>query len=131
MSSDPRDWMWAEALEMIERAERLQRQFFRPCAARSPTWEPPVDLYETDDAYWIIVALPGVAAEEVEVVIEGGVLAISGRRPLPLAARAGDIHRMEIPHGRFQRRIEMPPGRLSLGRRELVDGCLVLTLHKG
>ncbi len=130
-AADPKLWMWAEALEMLDRAERLQRRFFHPPArAARPAWEPPVDLYETAEAYWIVVALPGVPPEGVEVVIDGGVVTVSGERPLPLAARTGDIHRIEIPHGRFERRIAMPPGRLRLGRRDLADGCLVLTLHK-
>ena len=29
-ASDPRSWMWSEALEMLARAERMQRQIFQP-----------------------------------------------------------------------------------------------------
>ena len=56
-------------------------------------------------------------------------LSIAGRRRLPVA-RAAAIHRLEIPHGRFQRRIKLPAVRLELSRSELVDGCLHLTLTK-
>ena len=43
-------WMWAEACEMLTRAERLHRQFFQPArgGAQTPTWEPPADVVETD-----------------------------------------------------------------------------------
>ena len=29
-SRDPRIWMWAEALDMMDKAERMHRQFFQP-----------------------------------------------------------------------------------------------------
>ncbi len=43
-------WMWADACELIAQGERLHRQFFRVGAPRErlPTWEPPVDVFETD-----------------------------------------------------------------------------------
>src|SRR5882757_3483664 len=58
--NDTRAWMWAEACELLDRAERLNRQFFQPLSTRKAVWEPPVDLFETDRALWVVVALPGV-----------------------------------------------------------------------
>ncbi len=130
----PRDiesWMWAEACDALARAERLQRQFFRlgmPDAR--PLWEPPVDILETEDELWIIAALPGVDAPQVEIGIERGVLVIAGERLAPALKQAAVIHRLEIPQGRFARRIALPPGRFELGRRDIADGCLTLTLRK-
>jgi HSP20 family molecular chaperone IbpA len=131
-SRDPGIWMWAEACELLERAERLNRQFFRPqtAHARQPSWEPPVDILETEDELWIVVALPGVCAEQLEVVVTDGTLVVAGERPMPGRAHAGIIRRLEIPYGHFERRIELPPGRFEIGRRELTDGCLVLGLRK-
>ena len=130
-SRRPPSWMWAEACELLDRAERLQRQFFRPAsAATHATWEPPVDIFETPAALWIVVALPGVGADQVEVRLEGATIVVVGERRLPVQGRAAVLYRLEIPHGRFERRIELPPGRFQVGRRELVDGCLVLSLEK-
>lgn len=128
---DSGTWMWSEAVELLDRAERLHRQFFRPAppGPRRSCWTPPIDLYETDDAVVIAVALPGVTADQLEVAIEDGVLVVAGERRLPLG-RGGTIHRLEIPHGRFERRIELPPGAFRMGRRELSAGCLVLSLDK-
>ena len=49
-TGDPRAFMWAEACALIERAERLQRQFFRPSqtGAHHAVGRPPVDIYETE-----------------------------------------------------------------------------------
>jgi len=40
------------------------------------------------------------------------------------------IHRMELPQGRFERRIPLPPGQYEAVRRTSVDGCLVVSLTK-
>lgn len=124
--------MWAQACELLERAERLQRQFFRlgTETASRHAWQPPTDIFETERELWILVALPGVPAADIELGIEGGALRVSGMRPLPQAMRQATVHRLEIPHGRFERRIELPPGRYELDRHEVQHGCLVLTLRK-
>jgi HSP20 family protein len=123
--------MWAEACEVLERAERLHRQFFRPVAmrARRPAWEPPIDIYETQDEFRIIVALPGVQPEHISVSLEDGQLVVSGRRYLPVDVGA-EIQRLEIPYGRFERSIELPGGRFNLGAHEFLNGCLLIILRK-
>ncbi|MEJ0043385.1 MAG: Hsp20/alpha crystallin family protein [Rhizomicrobium sp.] len=126
-----RDWMWSDALELLGRAERLQRQFFRPALGRpEPFWEPPVDVFETAREVLILTALPGVAPDDVTAVIEAGVLVICGTRTFPGEFRAAKIHRLELPQGRFERRVELPPGRYDLIRRAHANGCLVVSLRK-
>jgi HSP20 family molecular chaperone IbpA len=124
--------MWAEACELLDQAERLHRQFYVPARGRAkgPTWEPPVDVLETDHELTILVALPGVAPDQLQVVIDGGTLVVTGLRPMPGQSRSTMIRRLEIPYGRFERRIDLPAGRFEIGHRELADGCLSLTLHK-
>lgn len=127
----PNRAMWARAVELLEQSERLHRQFFHlgRSTARGPSWEPPVDLFESDRALTIIVALPGVSPAQVEVIVDGGVLYVIGERPLPVAAGAV-IRRLEIPYGRFERRIDLPPGHFEIGERAVVNGSLRLTLRK-
>jgi HSP20 family protein len=128
----PRNWMWSEACEALARAERMHRDLFRPARATSalPTWEPPVDVLETERDVLVLVALPGVNPEHVEARIEDGILVISGTRILPGELRTAVIHRLELPQGRFERRVRIPRGRYSDVRRSSVDGCLVITLRK-
>jgi HSP20 family protein len=129
--SNPRVWMWNEALAMIARAEHLHRRFFEPgISMQAACWEPPVDIFETDRELWIVVALPGVEHEDLDVSTDADVLQVAGQRRLPVAARTATIHRLEIPHGRFERRIRLPSARLVLGRSELANGCLVVNLTK-
>ena len=130
-SRDPRAWMWDEALELLHSAERLQRQFFRVGEAQgTPCWEPPVDVYEHGDVLRLLVALPGVAPQQLEVVLAEASIMVRGERSLPAQARGAAIHRLEIPYGQFERRIPLPEGRFELIDRRLEHGCLVLELRR-
>jgi HSP20 family molecular chaperone IbpA len=120
--------MWSEACGQLARAERLHQQFFQP--RRSGTWEPPVDILETEREVLIFVALPGVALDKTEAAIDGADLVIAGTRVLPPQLRTAIIHRIELPQGRFERRVRLPAGRYRDVRRSAADGCLVVTLLK-
>jgi HSP20 family protein len=127
-----RDWMWSEACEMLARAERMHREVFRPAGlqARQPAWEPPVDILETENEVLVLVALPGVDVENAQAVIEDGDLVIAGNRVLPAELRTATIHRLELPQGRFYRRLRLPAGRYNGVRRSAASGYLVVTLQK-
>lgn len=128
--SDATDWMWADALQMLAQAERLHRHMFRPTRAGAAAWEPPVDVIETDQQVLILAALPGVDPEKVEAAIEDGVLRISGVRILPPELQTAVIHRLELPQGRFERAVPLPPGRYSAVAMQAANGCLLVTLQK-
>jgi HSP20 family molecular chaperone IbpA len=123
--------MWSEACEMLARAERLNREFFRPAgSAMAPAWAPPVDILETERAVLVLVALPGVDPDRVEAKIDGNDLVLAGTRVLPPEMHTAIIHRLELPQGRFERRIRLPAGRYSAVQRSSCNGCLVITLQK-
>ena len=124
--------MWSEACAMLLRAERLHRQVFRPTkpAELGPAWEPPVDILETDQEVLVFVGLPGVDADQVVTIIDDGDLFVAGTRQLPSVLRTAAIHRLELPQGRFERRIRLPAGRYQRVRRAMVDGCVLVTLEK-
>lgn len=117
---------------MRARAERLHREFFRPARAvsRLPVWEPPVDVLETERDVLVLMALPGVDPDQVEAVIDGADLVVGGIRVLPAELQTAVIHRLELPQGRFERRVRLPAGRYSSVRWATVRGCLAITLQK-
>ena len=122
------DWMWSEACDSLARAERLHRQFFQP--RRPGTWEPPVDILETEREVLLLAGLPGVSIDKVEAIIAGADLVVAGTRVLPPQLRTAIIHRIELPQGRFERRVRLPAGRYRDVARAAADGCLVITLRK-
>ena len=125
-------WMWAEACDLVERADRLHRQFFQlgETRAHRPVWEPPADVVETPRGVRIVVALPGVPADQVVVRFDGQCVTVTGERPLPFAAPGSRVHRAEIPYGCFERRIELTGSRLEPESTRIEHGCLVLDLAK-
>jgi len=124
-------WMWSEACRLLERADTVQRQFAGIVGqSDAVVWEPPADVYETEWDLRIIVGLPGVTANAVEVMVEQGQLVVRGNRELPAIPGGAVIRRMELPYGRFERRIRLPAGRYEFGERGFRDGCLLLVLTK-
>lgn len=135
--SDPRAWMWSDAIEMLNRAERMHREMFQPARLpeapvrhRAPCWEPPVDVLETERELIVLAALPGVDPERMTATIQNGVLTIAGERILPAEFHRATIHRMELPQGRFERHLGLPAGRYEVARPRVVNGCLAIVLRK-
>jgi HSP20 family protein len=127
---DPVNWMLSEAIDSLARAQRLRQQFFSlQSTVGAASWEPPIDVLETETEILILVALPGVDPDQVEAVIDSGTLVVSGRRVLPAELRNARIHRLELPQGRFERRIVLPAGRYAVSRFA-INGCVGLRLSK-
>jgi HSP20 family protein len=123
-------WMWIQACEVLDHAERLQRQFLRYTGpgVDAAVWEPPVDIHETSDGLTLLFALPGVAPEQIEITLEPNALTVSAMRPLTLTNRDSVIRRLEIPHGRFVRRIALKGARMQVGETRYLNGCLEVRL---
>ena len=86
------DWdfiIWQRANDLLQQAERIHRNFLQVAAGaryqashgRTPSWEPPVNVVETDESLWVISAVPGVAVDRVDVRLEGRELVIARRTP--------------------------------------------------
>jgi len=73
---------------------------------RSHTWQPPVDIYETDHALVVRVEIAGMQENDFEIAISGRKLSIKGNRPDIPEKRA--YHQMEIHYGDFSLEINLP-----------------------
>ena len=115
---------------------RLFNQFFRGGNGEEAgwglrTWTPPVDMYETDDAFILKAELPGVSKDEVHVEIHQNTLILRGERKHAAEVTEDRYHRVERPYGRFERSFVLP----TLVDQEHVqatyhDGVLELRLPK-
>lgn len=127
----PDIWMWAQMRAMMNEADEMRGRFFElRKGGVKPTWEPPADVIETATELLVLVALPGVDPNTAEAAIQNGELLVIGTRRLPESLRGARIHRMEVPYGRFEKRIPLPPGRYDAVKREASNGCLLIRLHK-
>ena len=112
---------------MVARTSRVQLEIYQASASG---WEPPVDVLEVEAGLLVVVALPGVRREDIEVVVGSGDLLVRGTRRWPVLTRPAKVHRVELPHGRFERHLPLPPGAYQLDGQEHTDGCLMLMLRR-
>ncbi len=123
-------WTWTQACELLDRADRMQREFVRYVRpdADAPVWEPPVDIQETPEGLQFVFALPGVDPAHIDIRLEHNALSVVAVRPARLGAPGSVIRRLEIPHGRFRRRIALAGATLQLADTRYVNGCLEIRL---
>ena len=124
------EWMCSQALELADEAARLQRRFLRYLgpAEGAVSWEPPVDVYESDRGLILTFALPGVAPGDIEVRLERGALTVSALRQPRLAGCGASIRRLEIPYGRFVRRVALSGPAVRIADSRYLNGCLEVRL---
>ncbi|SRR5690606_10240133 len=107
--------------EMSKMIDQLQRGYFG--FAPGETWQPPVNLYETDVSYLVCVDLAGVDKRKIDLELVDQRLTIRGTRHVPTPEASADcadepmgearplkcrVHLMEIDHGAFVRQVEVP-----------------------
>ena len=119
--------MWSEALALLAGTKDIGREVFQLTGSG---WEPPIDVLESEAGLLVVVALPGVRTDELETVIDGGILTVRGMRRWPALDRPARAHRIELPHGRFGRRLPLPHGTFQLVQQDHIDGCLILMLQR-
>jgi HSP20 family protein len=80
-----------------------------PTVRFSPrTWQPAIDVYETDDEVVVLVELAGAKEDEIEVIVQGNVLVVRGERKDVKQGIKRTYSQMEILWGSFERDIALP-----------------------
>jgi len=115
--SDLRAWQ--------QRLERLSRH-------QSDAWTPPIDVYETEQAYVVTAEVPGLTREQVELAVEDSRLTVQGRRDARGGAGAAvHYHQVERGYGAFRRVFEFAQKIDAEGvTADLADGVLTVTVPK-
>jgi HSP20 family protein len=130
---------WDPLRDILHLQERMNRLFeesvsrglLEGLAVGSADWTPLADVLETPEAFVVVMELPGVEQDDVEVQVDGAELVIRGERRLPGPARPESYQRMERSYGAFSRRIllseDVDPARVTAQFR---DGVLRLELPR-
>jgi HSP20 family protein len=125
-----------ELQRLRDRVGRLYAALQEATEAENPlasgAWAPPVDLCETEDAVWLRVELPGVAAEQIKIGLCNTKLRIWGeKKRRPARRRIISYLCSERSYGQFNRIV---PLRWTISVRdataELKNGILHLRLPK-
>ncbi len=92
-------------------------------------WQPPTDVYETDESAVVIVEIAGLRPGDYRVSLTGRTLEISGERRDPAAKLA--YQQMEIRYGKFRTQVQLPWA-IEQGDQTAVyeDGMLKIFLRK-
>jgi len=92
------DWLMAD---VVSRKPPMVR--FSP-----KTWQPAVDVYDTDAEMVVLVELAGVKEDEVEVTVQNDVLWVRGERRDVSRGIKRTYSQMEIMWGPFERSVALP-----------------------
>ena len=108
----------------------LQEQLERLSGQEAAGWTPPVDIFETADAYLVTAELPGLRRGDIDVRYHDGHLTLQGTRRTP-DVPCERYHRVERGHGAFYRRFSLPSA-VDAGNiaADLKDGVLTVTVPK-
>jgi HSP20 family protein len=71
-------------------------------------WSPQVDITEDDKEYLVKADLPEVKKDDVKVVVENGILSLSGERHTEKEEKKKKFHRIERSFGSFERTFTLP-----------------------
>ena len=95
------------------------------------SWQPLVDIVETEHAYEVRADLPGIPKEDVQLSIENNVLTLSGERKFEKDVDKESFHRIERAYGTFSRSFSLP-ARVSADKVEAKydNGLLTVIVPK-
>jgi len=94
-------------------------------------WLPAADVYQTDEGWIVKVELAGVAAEDVEIEVEGNQLYIAGCRRDKSCALGVSYHQMEISYSRFEKSLSFPASIEGVQLDHMFEnGLLIIRLKK-
>jgi HSP20 family protein len=95
-----------------------------------PGFRPNVDSYHHDDPHQltVVIELPGVDPDSIDIVVGERALAVSGDRPRPKVG-GGVYQQMEIEYGPFRRLVRLPEDvDPEQARAEFDRGMVTVTL---
>jgi len=110
---------------------QVVEDFLRGREAGAEAWQPPTDIYETDDSLVVRMEIAGLQPRDVAVQLEGEVLTIRGRRREDCPHCKRRYCQMEIHTGPFERVLALPKPVLAEGARaRYTNGILEILLPR-
>ena len=92
---------------------------------------PALDMAESDTSIDVRMDLPGMAAKDIDIQINGNVLTVSGQRDEEKEEKGKTFHRVERRSGSFSRSVTLPCNVIeSEVAAEYLDGVLAIKLPK-
>lgn len=123
-------YMFRNPLAELDRIQQDMDSLFNRLGRRSRSY-PSVNLYDTDEAIYAEVVIPGMKKEDITIQFENGTLQVKGERKKDDATEGYEQLRAERNVGAFSRSIEVPvPITVSDVKADLKNGVLTITMPK-
>lgn len=104
---------------------------FRSSGSEGFTWSPPMDVYETEEAYVVVLEIAGVRREAIHIGFLHDMLTVSGERCDEAKPESARYSQLEINYGPFQKELRFPsPIRRAAISAHYRDGFLKVVLPK-
>lgn len=115
------------------RLSRLRDEMASPAEGREPAarvWRPATDVWEDERHVTVVIDLPGVTRESIDVQFRGDTLTVRGERAFDRQEAATYLH-LGRPHGEFRRSFTLNvPVEADNVSASFKDGVLTVTLPK-
>jgi len=129
---------WDPFRDLATLRERMNRLFEEAYTSRgeekdlvASTWNPSVDIYETENALVMKAELPGIDENDIELKIEDSTLTLKGDRKFEKETKEENYHRIERSYGSFYRSFTLPRNiDQDKIKAECENGILKVTLPK-
>ena len=93
--------------------------------------EPLADVQETDGEIIVIMDLPGMDKEDVDIALSSDELSVVAQRKTETGMEEGSFHQQERSYRRFERTISLPTGvKADEAHAKLESGVLKINLPK-
>lgn len=129
---------WEPFRDLLTTQDRFNRLFNETFSSAfggqnlaAGTWNPPVDVYETDKGLVLKAELPGLDPKDLEVRVEDGTLYLKGERKEERDVKEENYHRIERSYGSFTRTFALPKSvNTDDIKADYKDGVLTLAMGK-
>ncbi len=129
---------WDPFRDLTTLRERMNRLFEEAYSSRgeekdlvASTWNPSVDIYETENELVMKAELPGIDENDIELKIEDSTLTLKGDRKFEKETKEENYHRIERAYGSFYRSFTLPRNiDQDKIKAESENGILKVTLPK-
>jgi HSP20 family protein len=88
----------------------------------------PVNMYETDEALVVVAPMPGVRADDVEIIVGPDELTLRAELRAPAATKR--YVRREWEYGDYERTVPLPPGFTGSVSASLGNGQLAVSISR-
>lgn len=125
---------WEPVREMMTLREAMDHLFndaFTRPVSMTGSSVPAIDLYQTNDTVVVKAALPGFAADDVQISVSGDVLTLRGEYKQESEQKEATYHVHEQQYSSFERAIMLPTEvQTDKAVADFKNGILTVTLPK-